>query len=91
MKEFIEKGIIVEAMKSVTEDTTCPLHISATIDQCIDCAPIADVIEIPQEYSYHTDMDDENYLVCISVPITKKQFDAISNGKDLWNTLRNKE
>lgn len=46
--------------------------------------PAADVMRVPQEYAYYTSMDDENYLVNITFPITKEQFEAIGAGEDLW-------
>lgn len=49
--------------------------------------PAADVMRVPQEYAYYTSMDDENYLVNITFPITKEQFEAIGAGKDLWAVM----
>ena len=44
MKEYTEKEALREAMRLVTDDPTCPLHIAATIDQYITEAPVADVV-----------------------------------------------
>lgn len=38
----IDADHLQEAMKNVTDDPTCPIHIAATIDQIIDCAPTVD-------------------------------------------------
>lgn len=46
MAEYIERERLRDVMRNVTEDTTCPLHIAATIDQIIDYAPPADVVEV---------------------------------------------
>lgn len=43
MDEYIERSEIQAAMKSVTDDTTCPLHIAAEIDQILSLTPTADV------------------------------------------------
>ena len=43
MAEYIERGETQKAMQSVTEDTTCPLHIAAEIDQILSLVPSADV------------------------------------------------
>ena len=51
-------------------------------------APTANVVEVPQEYVYYTDFDDESYLVHFSFPISEKQFKALGEGADLWETLR---
>lgn len=41
MAEYIEHGEIQTAMKSVTYDITCSLHIVAEIDQILDFAVTA--------------------------------------------------
>ena len=43
MKEYTEKEALREAMRLVTDDPTCPLHIAATIDQYITEAPVVQV------------------------------------------------
>jgi hypothetical protein len=44
MSDYIKREELRKAMQSVTDDSTCPLHIAATIDQYITEAPAADVI-----------------------------------------------
>lgn len=46
MAVYIEREALQEAFKSVTEDCTCPLHIAAEIDQILDQADAADVMEV---------------------------------------------
>lgn len=43
MIEYIKRGEVQAAMKFVTDDITCPLHIAAEIDQVLSLAPAADV------------------------------------------------
>lgn len=38
----IDADALQKAMEFVTNDPTCPMHIAATIDQIIDCAPTVD-------------------------------------------------
>ncbi|MCR4646271.1 MAG: DUF551 domain-containing protein [Oscillospiraceae bacterium] len=38
----IDADALQKVMESVTNDPTCPMHIAATIDQIIDCAPTVD-------------------------------------------------
>ena len=45
-KNYVSVKELEEAMKFVTEDTTCPLHIAATIDQTIALLPDANVEEV---------------------------------------------
>lgn len=41
----------------------------------------------PQEYCYYTTYDGENYLVHITIPISREQFDALGDGDDLWKAI----
>lgn len=45
-KEYIEREGIARSMKYITDDTTCPTHIAAYIDQIIAQEPTADVAEV---------------------------------------------
>ena len=52
--------------------------------------PAADVIPTPLKYAAMTNIHDgEEYTLDLSIPITKKQFDAIANGTDIWEVLKN--
>ena len=44
--EYVSKSELRNAFKSVTGDSTCPLHIAATIDQILDFVPSADVVKV---------------------------------------------
>lgn len=44
--DLISRSVLIEAMHSVTSDTTCPMHIAAEIDQIIDNAPAVDAVEV---------------------------------------------
>lgn len=51
-------------------------------------APAADVVPIPKEYVAHTDYDGEHYLIHITAPITKEQFEAMGvGGENMWDVL----
>ena len=45
-KELISRDSIVKAMEYVTDDTTCPLHISAEIHQNLEMEPAVEAIPI---------------------------------------------
>lgn len=47
MARLIDANELLVRMKVVTEDTTCPLHIAATIDQEIELAPTVDAVVLP--------------------------------------------
>lgn len=49
MGEYIKRETLQEAFKSVAEDCTCPLHIAAEIDQILEQADAADVVEVVPE------------------------------------------
>ena len=58
----IDADELQNAMESVTNDPTCPLHIAATIDQIIDYAPTVDgwipcSKQLPEE--------GEEILICV--------------------------
>ena len=44
--DLISRSALKEAMRFVTDDTTCPMHIAAEIDQILDCAPGVDAVEV---------------------------------------------
>lgn len=46
MAKYIDADKLLKDMEFVTNDTTCPLHIAATIDQTISLAETADVVEV---------------------------------------------
>ena len=47
MNDLISRSALMKAMRTVTDDTTCPMHIAAEIEQYIDCAPAVDAVELP--------------------------------------------
>lgn len=63
MAEYIKRSELQAAMKSVTDDTTCPLHLAAEIDQIIDLAPAADVQEV-RHGVYDWVSEDSNIAEC---------------------------
>ena len=60
-KNYVSVKELEEAMKFVTEDTTCPLHIAATIDQTIALLPDADVEEV--RHGKWISLRGQSYLV----------------------------
>lgn len=44
--DLISRSALLEAMRSVIDDSTCPMHIAAEIDQIIDFAPAVDAVEV---------------------------------------------
>lgn len=55
-KEYIEREGLREAMKHVYQDSTCPMHIAAEVDQYITEAPAADVVEVKHgRWTLHDD------------------------------------
>lgn len=91
-KEYIERSEVKEELLSWARCIKHPEHL-LTEDAMfvLDNINAANVMEVPQEYAYYTDFDDENYLVHISVPISEKQFKAVGAGADLWEVLRGGE
>lgn len=61
MATYIEREAVLEAFKSVTGDCTCPLHISAEIDQILGEAPAADVVTV-----VHGRWIPDGHTVCCS-------------------------
>ena len=51
----IDADALQDAMKSVTNDPTCPLHIAAEIDQIIDAAPTVGLTAPPAAQSGNQD------------------------------------
>lgn len=45
-KEYIEREELQKALEFVCDDTTCPLHIAAEIEQIAALAPTADVVAV---------------------------------------------
>ena len=46
MVEYIEREAALKSLEFVTNDTTCPIHTAAYIDQIISQEPAADVVEV---------------------------------------------
>ena len=46
MAEYTDREELRAAMQHIYNDPTCPMHISAEIEQIIDCAPAADVASV---------------------------------------------
>ena len=67
-KNYVSVKELEEAMKFVTEDTTCPLHIAATIDQTIALLPDAAVEEVK-----HGEWIESDRYICNSdgKPVSK--------------------
>lgn len=45
------------------------------------------MIKLPEEFAYMTNIVDDQPIVQITIPITKAQFDALGEGKDIWEVL----
>lgn len=43
MGEYIERGVLIDALNQVTNDPTCPLNIAADVYQVATETPAADV------------------------------------------------
>lgn len=46
MADYINKDILKDYLICVTNDTTCPIHISATIDQILDHFPDSETVSL---------------------------------------------
>ena len=46
MADLIDRAALLEAMKRVYRDSTCPMHIAAEIDQYITEAPVVDAVRV---------------------------------------------
>ena len=44
--DLISRSALLKAMRTVTDDTTCPMHIAAEIEQYIGEAPAVDAVEV---------------------------------------------
>lgn len=44
--DLISRSALLKAMCTVTDDTTCPMHIAAEIEQYIGEAPAVDAVEV---------------------------------------------
>lgn len=90
---YIEREALLEIYKKwipqlQSEEDAGDLRGVETCIAVLEDQPTANVVEVPQEYVYYTDFDDESYLVHFSFPISEKQFKAFGEGADLWETLR---
>ena len=58
MADYINKDILKDYLICVTNDTTCPIHISATIDQILDHFPDSETVSLVRckdcKYIYQT-------------------------------------
>lgn len=61
MGEHIEREAVKEALASVTNDSTCPLHIAAAIDQILDAVPAADVAPVVHGYWIEVNRIEHDY------------------------------
>ena len=55
MARYIDADELLKAMEFVTNDTTCPLHIAAEIDQTISLSQTSDVEEVKHGHWIKTD------------------------------------
>ena len=53
----------------------------------VEEAPAERVIRIPDGFVYFTSFDGENYLVSMTIPISKEQFDALGSGTEIWEVI----
>ena len=50
--DLISRSALLEAMRSVIDDSTCPMHLAAEIDQIIDFAPAVDAVEVDKAMAW---------------------------------------
>lgn len=53
----------------------------------VEEAPAERVIRVPDGFVYFTSFDGENYLVSMTIPISKEQFDALGSGTEIWEVI----
>ena len=79
MDEYIKREALMKSLEFVTNDTTCPIHIAAEIDQIIEQEPAADVTEVRHgEWKQEKD----GHCVCSECGRTRpynRHIDAIEN------------
>lgn len=61
MAECIEKKILLEAFKNVTDDPICPLHIAAEIYQILTEAPTTVIPEEPIATWVYEEVEDDDW------------------------------
>lgn len=88
MADYIEREALINWFAPWLGIGESWIEIHPVLD-AVYALPAADVVPVPQEYVYFTTADDENYLVDLTIVVSKKQFDAINSGEDLWTVLRN--
>ena len=45
-EKYYKVDDIAPMLKSLSEDTTCPIHIAAELDQIVECIPTVDAVEV---------------------------------------------
>ena len=88
MAEYIEREAVLVKLREAVKHKGMGAAIAGILIRYIESIPAVDAAPVPQEYAYFTTMDDENYLVDLTLPVSKIQYDAINSGKDLWSVLR---
>lgn len=91
----IDADALQKAMETIYNDSTCPLHIAAEIDQIIDCAPTVDdwikcsermpdmMADRRPESGWSDDLKPSDYVLCYTN--FKRQIVAwYSHAYDEW-------
>ena len=61
MTEYIEREALIKSLEFVINDSTCPIHIAAYIEQIILQEPVVDVADVRHGYWYFVEYE---YFSC---------------------------
>lgn len=45
-EKYYKVDDIAPMLKFLSEDTTCPIHIAAELDQIVECLPVVEAVEV---------------------------------------------
>lgn len=45
-EKYYKVDDIAPMLKFLSEDTTCPIHIAAELDQMVECTPVVEAVEV---------------------------------------------
>lgn len=87
MEEYIKRSELQKTMQHVYEDSTCPLHIAAEVDQYITETPAADVVEVVrcgecERRSKSADLTDTVYCPWLKQQMRKTDFCSYGERRD---------
>jgi hypothetical protein len=61
-EKCIKADEIIPMLKSLSDDTTCPIHIAAELDQIVEGIPVVDAVEVV--YAEWVLRQSNGYAVC---------------------------